>query len=126
MGICDRYSWDPLLEYSRHRFCYFFSGESLPECAITTEPPVADAGYVLLFAKGQWTQIEDKTGQLYYENNGTKHVVPDAWFTLPDGCTFVAPPEDKTTFVARWNGTEWVYVKDLRGQVIWSTTTREP
>lgn len=100
--------------------------ESLPECAITTEPPVADAGYVLLFAKGQWTQIEDKTGQLYYEKNGTKHVVPDAWFTLPDGCTFVAPPEDKTTFVTRWNGTEWVYVKDLRGQVIWSTTTREP
>ncbi|HGW5212846.1 TPA: tail fiber assembly protein [Klebsiella pneumoniae] len=100
--------------------------ESLPEWAVTTEPPVADAGYVLLFAEGQWTQIEDKTGQLYYEADGTKHTVSDAWFTLPDGCTFVAPPECKTTFVTRWNGTEWVYVKDLRGQVIWSTTTREP
>ncbi|HDY7188152.1 TPA: tail fiber assembly protein [Klebsiella pneumoniae] len=100
--------------------------ESLPEWAITTEPPVADAGYVLLFADGQWTQIEDKTGQLYYESDGTKHTVSAAWFALPEGCTFVAPPEDKTTFVTRWNGTEWVYVKDLRGQVIWSTTTREP
>ncbi|HDX9143250.1 TPA: tail fiber assembly protein [Klebsiella michiganensis] len=100
--------------------------ESLPEWAVTTEPPLADAGYVLLFADGQWMQIEDRTGQLYYETDGTKHTVSDAWFTLPDGCTFVAPPEDKTTFVTRWNGTEWVYVKDLRGQVIWSTTTREP
>jgi hypothetical protein len=69
--------------------------ESLPEWAVTIEPPVADAGYVLLFTDGQWTQIEDKTGQLYYESNGTKHVVSDAWFTLPEGCTFVAPPEDK-------------------------------
>lgn len=100
--------------------------ESLPEWAITAEPPVADAGYVLLFADGQWTQIEDRTGQIYYESDGTKHTVSAAWFTLPEGCTFVAPPEDKTTFVTRWNGTEWVYVKDLRGQVIWSTTTREP
>lgn len=100
--------------------------ESLPEWAVTTEPPVADAGYVLLFADGQWMQIEDRTGQLYYETDGKKHTVSDAWFTLPDSCTFVAPPEDKTTFVTRWNGTEWVYVKDLRGQVIWNTTTHEP
>lgn len=100
--------------------------ESLPEWAVTIEPPVADAGYVLLFADSQWMQIVDRTGQLYYENDGTKHTVSDAWFTLPDGCTFVAPPEDKTTFVTRWNGAEWVYVKDLRGQVIWNTTTREP
>ncbi|HBS7486954.1 tail fiber assembly protein [Klebsiella pneumoniae] len=100
--------------------------ESLPEWAITIEPPVAAAGYVLLFADGQWAQIEDKTGQLYYESDGTKHTVSDAWFTLPEGYTFVAPPEDKATFVTRWNGTEWVYVKDLRGQVIWNTTTREP
>ncbi|MEW8796947.1 tail fiber assembly protein [Klebsiella michiganensis] len=100
--------------------------ESLPEWAITTEPPVADAGYVVLFADDQWTSIEDRTGQLYYESNGTKHVVSEAWFILPEGCTFVAPPEDKSTFVTRWNGTEWIYVKDLRGQVIWSTVTREP
>ncbi|WP_180888885.1 tail fiber assembly protein [Raoultella planticola] len=100
--------------------------ESLPEWAITIEPPVADAGYVLLFTDGQWMQIEDKIGQLYYETDGTKHTVSDAWFTLPEGCTFMTPPEDKTTFVTRWNGTEWVYVKDLRGQVIWNTMTRAP
>ncbi|HBZ7883470.1 tail fiber assembly protein [Klebsiella variicola] len=100
--------------------------ESLPEWAVTTEPPVADAGYVLLFADGQWTQIEDKTGQFYYESDGTKHTVSDAWFMLPEGCTFVAPPEDKSTFVTHWNGVEWVYLKDLRGQFIWNTATREP
>ncbi|WP_370429221.1 tail fiber assembly protein [Klebsiella michiganensis] len=99
--------------------------ESLPEWAVTIEPPVADAGYVLLFTDGQWTQVEYKTGQLYYESNGTKHVVSDAWFTLPEGCTFIAPPEDKSTFVTRWNGTEWVYLKDLRGQLAWNTETRE-
>ncbi|WP_173018300.1 tail fiber assembly protein, partial [Klebsiella pneumoniae] len=99
--------------------------ESLPEWAITVEPPVAYAGYVLLFTDGQWTQVEDKTGHLYYESNGTKHVVSDAWFTLPEGCTFVAPPEDKPTFVTRWNGTEWIYLKDLRGQLAWNTETRE-
>ncbi|HBQ2984513.1 MULTISPECIES: tail fiber assembly protein [Klebsiella] len=99
--------------------------DSLPDWAITIEPPVADAGCVLLFTDGRWMQVEDKTGQLYYESDGTKHTVSDAWFTLPEGCTFVAPPEDKTTFVTRWNGTEWVYIKDLRGQVVWNTTTRE-
>ncbi|MDS7903637.1 tail fiber assembly protein, partial [Klebsiella michiganensis] len=70
--------------------------ESLPEWAVLIEPPVVDAGYVLLFSDGQWTQVEDKTGQLYYESNGAKHVVSDAWFILPEGCTFVAPPEDKS------------------------------
>ncbi|HDN2673160.1 TPA: tail fiber assembly protein, partial [Klebsiella michiganensis] len=99
--------------------------ESLPEWAVTIEPPVADAGYVLLFTDGQWTQVEDKTGQLYYESNSTKRVVSDAWFTLPEGCTFVAPPEEKPTFVTRWNGTEWIYLKDLRGQLAWNTETRE-
>ncbi|MBZ7659362.1 tail fiber assembly protein [Klebsiella grimontii] len=99
--------------------------ESLPEWAVTTEPPVADTGCVLLFTNGQWSQVEDKTGQLYYETDGTKHTVSDAWFTLPDGCTFVAPPEGKTTFVTCWNGTEWVYLKDLRGQLAWNTETRE-
>lgn len=99
--------------------------ESLPEWAITVEPPVADAGYVRLFADDQWTQVEDKTGQIYYESNGTKRVVSDAWFTLPEGCTFVTPPEDKPTFVTRWNGVEWIYLKDLRGQLAWNTETRE-
>lgn len=100
--------------------------EVLPEWAVTIEPPVANAGYVLLFADSRWTQVADKTGHLYYESDGTKHTVPDAWFLLPEGCTFVTPPEDKTTFVTRWNGTEWFYIKDLRGQVIWNTTNREP
>ncbi|MGP2976578.1 tail fiber assembly protein [Serratia nevei] len=100
--------------------------ETLPEWAITHAPPAVTPGHVLLFTGGQWQQREDKTGQAFYESNGNKHIVPDAYFTVPDGCTFVAPPETKPTFVTQWNGTEWVYVKDLRGKLAYSTTTKEP
>ncbi|HGE8486461.1 tail fiber assembly protein [Serratia marcescens] len=100
--------------------------ESLPEWAITLEPPAAESGCVLLFTNGQWQQVEDKTGQAFYESNGNKHRIPDGYYILPDGCTFVAPPEDKSTFVTQWDGTEWVYVKDLRGQLAYNTETKEP
>ncbi|WP_262016512.1 tail fiber assembly protein [Serratia liquefaciens] len=100
--------------------------ESLPDWAVNIAPPVADSGCVLLFTDGQWQQIEDKTGQAFYEGNGNKHVVPEAYYTLPEGCTFVVPPEAKPTFVTQWNGTEWVYVKDLRGQLAYNTETKDP
>ncbi|CAI1792413.1 MULTISPECIES: tail fiber assembly protein [Serratia] len=100
--------------------------ELLPEWAISLEPPAAITGCVLLFNNGQWQQVEDKTGQAFYESNGNKHMVPDAYYTLPEGCTFIAPPDAKPTFVTQWNGTEWVYVKDLRGQLAYSTETKEP
>lgn len=100
--------------------------ESLPEWAITLEPPAAAIDCVLLFNHGQWQQVEDKTGQAFYESNGNKHIVPDAYYTVPEGCTFVAPPDAKPTFVTQWNGTEWVYVKDLRGQLAYNTETKEP
>ncbi|WP_265556578.1 tail fiber assembly protein [Serratia grimesii] len=100
--------------------------ESLPDWAVNIAPPVADSGCVLLFTDGQWRQIEDRTGQAFYEGNGKKHVVPDAYYTLPEGCTFIAPPEAKPTFVTQWNGTEWVYVKDLRGQLAYNTETKDP
>ncbi|HDS1152659.1 TPA: tail fiber assembly protein [Pluralibacter gergoviae] len=99
--------------------------EALPDWAITSEPPTAEPGHVLQFADGQWLQVEDKTGSAFYESDGTKHIVTSAWFTLPAGCTFVEPPETKPTFVTRWNGTEWVYVKDLRGLTVWNTATKE-
>lgn len=100
--------------------------EPLPEWAITVEPPTVAANCVLLFNHGQWQQIEDKTGQAFYESNGNKHIVPDAYYAMPEGCTFVAPPDAKPTFVVQWNGTEWVYVKDLRGQLAYRTDTKEP
>ncbi|NBJ36632.1 tail fiber assembly protein [Serratia fonticola] len=100
--------------------------DSLPDWAITVEPPMAAPGYVLLFSEGQWQQIEDKTGQAFYESNGNKHIVPDAYYTLPEGCTFIAPPDAKPTFVALWNGNDWVYVKDLRGQLAYNIETKEP
>ncbi|ATA26573.1 phage tail protein [Brenneria goodwinii] len=98
--------------------------ESLPDWAILTPPPAPDDGYVLLFVDDEWTQIEDKTGQAYYDRNGNKNLVPNAYFTLPDGYTFMAPPDAKPTFVTQWDGNEWVYVKDLRGQVAYSTETK--
>lgn len=133
-GIFNNGDWEYVTDIRGTRFWnihgtgYVISllSESLPEWAVTVEPPVADAGCVLLFSGGQWLQVEDKTGQIYYEADGTKHVVADAWFTLPEGCTFVAPPEDKPTFVTRWDGVEWAYVKDLRGQLAWNTETRQP
>ncbi|MDQ7097432.1 MULTISPECIES: tail fiber assembly protein [unclassified Serratia (in: enterobacteria)] len=100
--------------------------ESLPDWAVNIAPPVADAGCVLLFTDGQWWQIEDRTGQAFYEGNGNKHIVPDAYYILPEGCTFIAPPEAKPTFVTQWNGTEWIYVKDLRGQLAYNTETKDP
>ncbi|EMX0849598.1 tail fiber assembly protein [Pluralibacter gergoviae] len=100
-------------------------GDILPEWAITSEPPSPEPGHVLLFADGQWHQLEDKTGAAFYESDGTKHIVTSSWFTLPVGCTFVEPPETKPTFVTRWNGAEWHYVKDLRGLTVWNTTTKK-
>jgi len=99
--------------------------DTIPDWAISIAPPVAEPGCVLLFTEGKWQQVKDKTGQAYYEINGNKHIVPDAYFTLPDNCTFIAPPEPKPTFVTQWNGSEWTYVKDLRGQRAYSTETKE-
>lgn len=99
--------------------------ESLPDWAILTPPPAVDEGYVLLFINDEWTQVEDKTGKAYYDSNGNKHIVPSAYFTLPAGYTFIAPPDAKPTFVTQWNGEEWVYVKDLRGRGAYNTETKE-
>ncbi|MBP1034371.1 tail fiber assembly protein [Serratia fonticola] len=99
--------------------------ESLPEWAVIHAPPEKKPGCVLLFNEDSWIQIVDRTGQAFYESNGSKHIVPDAYYTLPEGCTFIAPPDDRPSFATQWNGSEWVYVKDLRGQVAYSTATKE-
>ncbi|HGM5819278.1 TPA: tail fiber assembly protein [Serratia marcescens] len=133
-GIFNGESWDYVadsrgMQYWNERgqgFVISSLQESLPEWAIALEPPVTASGCVLLFKNGQWQQIEDKTGQAFYESNGNKHIVPDAYYSLPEGCTFVVPPAAKPTFVAQWNGTEWVYLKDLRGQLAYNTETKEP
>lgn len=98
--------------------------ESLPNWAITIEPPPVAPGYVLLFTTDQWQKIEDRTGQAFYDCIGSKHIIPDAYYNLPQGCTFIAPPDAKPTFVTQWNGSAWVYVKDLRGQVAYNTATK--
>ncbi|URU47087.1 hypothetical protein [Klebsiella pneumoniae] len=83
--------------------------ESLPEWAITAEPPAAEDGYVLFFADGQWTQIEIRPVSfittttvlrmlclipgLYYQRNAPlpphqkakPHSLPDG--TGRNGCT---------------------------------------
>ncbi|MEI7145108.1 tail fiber assembly protein [Pectobacterium brasiliense] len=132
-GVFNGTSWDYVddnrgTQYWNNRgrgFVIYTIQESLPTWAILTPPPSPDNGYVLIFVDGEWTQILDRTGQAYYDNVGNKNIVPDAYFTLPDGYTFFEPLEAKPTFVTQWNGEEWVYIKDLRGKVAYNTETKE-
>ncbi|WP_262032661.1 tail fiber assembly protein [Serratia liquefaciens] len=133
-GVFNGESWQYVADirgtqyWNEHGVGFVISSlqDSLPDWAITVAPPMAEPGYVLLFSEGQWQQIENKTGQVFYESNGNKHIVPDAYSTLPEGCTFIAPPDTKPTFVTQWDGSNWVYVKDLRGQITYNTETKEP
>lgn len=78
--------------------------QALPEWAVTQAPPPARPGFVVWYADDGWQQTEDRTGQTYYQADGTAQTVPDARFVLPEDCTFTAPasPWD------RWNGKAWV------------------
>lgn len=97
--------------------------EVIPTDAIVDEPPKKESGFVLLFDDGVWHKIEDKTGQKYYGNLGETNVVPDAYFALPDGCTFTPPIDKKIGFATQWNGNEWVYVEDNRGITVYEKST---
>lgn len=43
---------------------------------------------------------------------------PDNWL-IPRGCVTVVPPATGNEQIARWNGTGWEIVPDLRGRVYW-------
>lgn len=91
--------------------------DAIPMDAIFTEPPKKETGFVLLFNDGDWHKIEDKTGVKYYEKLGQISMVPSPYFVLPDGCTFIAPPESQDGYVTQWDGMTWQYVEDHRGTI---------
>ena len=76
----------------------------LPDGAVTTAPPEAEPGHVLLYTDGEWQQLADRSGQTYYTADGHAQTVPDAYFGLPEGCTFTPP----TTPYDHWDGEKWV------------------
>lgn len=78
--------------------------DALPDWAITAAPPVPTPGNALLFKDGAWLELTNLTGTTYYSADGLSHQVPDIWFILPEGCTFIP---QSTPFDA-WNGKEWV------------------
>ncbi len=78
--------------------------DALPDWAVTVAPPVPAPGNVLLFKEGAWLELTDQTGVTYYSADGQPHQVPDAWFILPEGYTFIPPG----TPFDHWDGTEWV------------------
>lgn len=88
----------------------------IPADAIYIEPPKKDAGHVVIYQDDHWQVIPDNTGKKYYDRYGTEYTVPDAWFELSPDCTMEAPPEPKTGYAVYWNGLEWSYLEDLRGQ----------
>lgn len=123
-GVWDGSAWNYVLDNRGLRYWDKYGngsvlielGDVIPEGAILIEPPKKQAGFVLLFDNEKWQQFEDKTGKKYYDNLGGAHIVPEPYFTLPDGHTYIEPPEPKKGFATQWAGIEWVYVEDHRGQ----------
>lgn len=89
----------------------------IPDDAIFIEPPKKESGTVYLFDNGAWQQFQDRTGQSYYGSLGQIHYIDTAYFTMPEGCTFAAPPEKRDGYVTHWNGDSWEYVEDHRNQI---------
>ncbi|HFF9504404.1 MULTISPECIES: tail fiber assembly protein [Serratia] len=88
----------------------------IPADAIYIEPPKKEAGHVVIYQDDHWQAIPDNTGKKYYDRYGTEYTVPDAWFELAPDCTLEAPPEPKSGYAVYWNGLEWNYLEDFRGQ----------
>ncbi len=96
----------------------------IPEWAIFVEPPKKEPGFVLLFTDGEWLNIKDKTGSKYYDSLGNENIVSSPYFEIPEGFTFLAPPEPKSGFATQWNGDEWVYIEDNRGLTVYDKKNR--
>jgi hypothetical protein len=100
--------------------------ESVPDDAIFSAPPPKETGYVFLFTGEIWLRLKDMTGEKYYGNLGQVNIVPDAYFSLPEGCTFIPPIDPKTGYVTQFNGEEWVYVEDHRGKTVYQKSSGIP
>lgn len=49
----------------------------------------------------------------------------DGSYLVPGGCIDAEPPESREGFAARWNGSGWDYLPDLRGRTAWRTADRQ-
>lgn len=49
----------------------------------------------------------------------------DGSYIIPGGCIDTAPPEAREGYAARWTGTAWEYLRDLRGQTAYRTDSGE-
>lgn len=123
-GVWNGESWDYVRDNRGVRYWNKYGAGSvvvnitdvIPDDAILTEPPKKEPGIVYLYENGAWQQFQDKTGQNYYGPLGQMLYIDTAYFTLPDGCTFTAPPESRAGYVTHWNGDAWEYVEDHRNQ----------
>ncbi|EMP7137203.1 tail fiber assembly protein [Serratia marcescens] len=133
-GVWNGTGWDYMRDNRGTRYWDKFGNGSvivelsdvIPDGMTLIEPPKKLAGYVLLFENGEWQQLEDKTGQKYYDNLGGIHIVPEPYFILPEGNTFVEPPEPKLGFATQWAGLDWIYVEDHRGKTAYHIEDASP
>ncbi|HEJ7944160.1 TPA: tail fiber assembly protein [Serratia marcescens] len=133
-GVWDGESWEYVQDNRGVRYWNKYGSgsvvvaidEVIPVDAILIEPPKKQAGFVLLFESGEWQQIEDKAGKKYYDNLGGIHIVPEPYFILPEGNTFVEPPEPKLGFATQWAGLDWIYVEDHRGKTAYHIEDGSP
>lgn len=42
-------------------------------------------------------------------------------YLIPGGCIDTAPPEQRDNAIAQWDGEQWQYIDDYRGQTVYST-----
>lgn len=49
----------------------------------------------------------------------------DGSYIIPGGCIDTDPPEAREGYAARWTGTVWEYLRDLRGQTAYRTDSGE-
>uniref|UniRef100_UPI0035C698DC tail fiber assembly protein n=1 Tax=Serratia quinivorans TaxID=137545 RepID=UPI0035C698DC len=123
-GIWNGASWDYVKDNRGVRYWNKYGvgkvvlsvTEVIPDDAIYIEPPKKEAGHVVIYQDDQWQVIPDNTGKKYYDRYGTVYIVPDAYFALQPDCTMEAPPENKTGYAVYFNGLEWTYLEDFRGQ----------
>jgi len=133
-GIWNGTSWDYVRDNRGVRYWNKYGvgsvvvdiNDIIPDDAIFIEPPKKEPGFVYLFENGEWQQYQDKVGQKYYSQLGDVLYIDTPYFTLPAGCTFMAPPEEKKGYAPQWTDTEWVYVEDHRGQKVYSTLDKQP
>jgi hypothetical protein len=74
----------------------------IPAFATEIEPPAAEAGYIAVFANGEWTVVEDHRGQVAWVVATKQQITIANLGPIPAGITLMEPgPHDV------WNGSGW-------------------